>query len=138
MSTILSAILGVILISLVLLDAFETVVFPRRVTRRLLRLTRAFYLYSWSLWASVVSWALSGRRRENLLSVYGPISLPILMGLWAVLLISGFALLFWAFGPLARTAEMAPGFVSSFYFSATTFFTLGLGDTIPTTPPRVC
>ena len=135
MSTILSAILGVILISLVLLDAFETVVFPRRVTRRLLRLTRAFYLYSWSLWASVVSWALSGRRRENLLSVYGPISLPILVGLWAVVLISGFALLFWAFGPLARAAEMAPGFLSSFYFSATTFFTLGLGDTIPTTPP---
>ena len=62
-------------------------------------------------------------------------SLPVLVGLWAVLLISGFALLFWAFGPLARAAEMAPRFLSSFYFSATTFFTLGLGDTIPTTTP---
>jgi hypothetical protein len=77
--TILSAILGVILISLVLLDAFETVVFPRRVTRKL-RLTRAFYRYSWSLWSSVISSAFSVRRRENFLSVYGPISLPILVG----------------------------------------------------------
>ncbi len=117
-----------------MLDAFETVVFPRRVTRRL-RLTRAFYRYSWSLWSSVISWAFSGRRRENLLSVYGPMSLPILVGLWAFVLISGFALLFWAFGPLARAAEMSPGFLSSLYFSATTFFTLGLGDTIPTTTP---
>ncbi len=132
MSTVLSAILGVILISYILLDAFETVVFPRRVTRRL-RLTRAFYQYSWSLWSSVISWALSGRRRENLLSVYGPISLPILVGLWAMVMISGFALLYWAFGPLARAAEMAPRFLSSLYFSATTFFTLGLGDTMPTT-----
>ncbi len=82
MTTILSATLGVILISLVLLDAFETVVFPRRVTRRL-RLTRVFYRYSWLLWSSVIMSAFSGRRRENLLSVYGPMSLPILMGFWA-------------------------------------------------------
>jgi hypothetical protein len=133
-STILSIVFGVILISLVLLDAFETVVFPRRVTRRL-RLTRAFYRYTWLLWSSVIESASSGRRRENLLSVYGPMSLPTLVGFWALMLISGFALLYWAFGPLARGAGMSPGFLSSLYFSATTFFTLGLGDTIPTTPP---
>lgn len=134
MSTILTAALGVILISLVLLDAFETVVFPRRVTRRL-RPTRVFYRYSWSLYSSVIASAFYGRRRENLLSVYGPMSLPVLVGLWAFVLISGFALLFWAFGPLARAAGASPGFPNSLYFSATTFFTLGLGDTIPTTPP---
>ncbi|MGC1404003.1 MAG: potassium channel family protein [Thermodesulfobacteriota bacterium] len=134
MTTILSATLGIILISFVLLDAFETVVFPRRVTRRL-RLTRVFYRYSWLLWSSVITSAFSGRRRENLLSVYGPMSLPILMGFWAFVLISGFALLYWAFGPLARAAGASPGFLNALYFSATTFFTLGLGDTIPTTPP---
>jgi hypothetical protein len=133
-SIILSIVFGVILISLVLLDAFETVVFPRRVTRRL-RLTRAFYRYTWLLWSSVIESAFSGRRRENLLSVYGPMSLPTLVGFWALMLISGFALLYWAFGPLARGAGMSPGFLSALYFSATTFFTLGLGDTIPTTPP---
>ncbi len=133
-STILIATLGVGLISLVLLDAFETVVFPRRVTRRL-RLTRAFYRYSWLLWSSVIESAFSGRRRESLLSVYGPMSLPTLVGFWAFMLISGFALLFWAFGPLAGAAGASPGFLNALYFSATTFFTLGLGDTIPTTPP---
>ena len=117
-----------------MLDAFETVVFPRRVTRRL-RLTRAFYRYSWLLWSSVIESAFSGRRRENLLSVYGPMSLPTLVGFWALMLISGFALLFSAFGPLARASGTSPGFLTSLYFSATTFFTLGLGDTIPTTPP---
>ncbi len=134
MTTILSATLGIILISFVLLDAFETVDFPRRVTRKL-RPPRVFYRYSWLLWSSVITSAFSGRRRENLLSVYGPMSLPILMGFWAFVLISGFALLYWAFGPLARAAGASPGFLNALYFSATTFFTLGLGDTIPTTPP---
>jgi hypothetical protein len=127
-----SAVLGAVLISLALLDAFETVVFPRRVTRRL-RFTRIFYKYSWLLWSSLIVAIFSGRRRENLLSIYGPMSLPILLGLWAIILITGFALLYWTFGPMAKAGHAAGGFSSSLYFSTTTFFTLGLGDVMPAT-----
>lgn len=133
MHSILSATLGFILIGLALLDAFETVVFPRRVTRRL-RFTRVFYRYSWWMWSSAVESTFSGRRRENLLSIYGPMSLLLLLGFWALMLISGFALLYWAFGHLAKAPETAIGFIHSLYFSATTFFTLGLGDIVPTAP----
>ena len=40
------ALLGGGVIALVLWDAFETIILPRRVTRRF-RLTRAFYRYTW-------------------------------------------------------------------------------------------
>lgn len=133
MYSILSATLGFILIGLALLDAFETVVFPRRVTRRL-RLTRVFYRYSWLMWSSAVESTFSGRRRENLLSIYGPMSLLLLLGFWALMLISGFSFLYWPFGHLAKAPEAATGFIRSLYFSATTFFTLGLGDIVPATP----
>ena len=136
MSTILSAILGVILISLVLLDAFETVVFPRRVTRRLLRLTRAFYLYSWSLWASVVSWALSGeapgKPLERLRS-HIPSDFDRVMGRAADLRFRPLVLGLWTLG---QDSGNGSGIRQSFYFSATTFFTLGLGGTIRDHPPR--
>ncbi len=126
-------IIGIVLVALALSDAFETVIFPRRVTRRL-RLTRLYFRYSWRIWSSSIAWMVSGRRRESLLSLYGPLSLPLLLALWAFMLISGFALLFHTFGPLAGAGEPSPGFLNALYFSATTFFTLGLGDVIPATP----
>ena len=46
---ILVAILGIALLLIVLWDAFETIVLPRRVTRKL-RLTRLFYRSTWRPW----------------------------------------------------------------------------------------
>ncbi len=126
------AVFGSALILLVLWDAFETVVFPRRVTRKL-RLARTFYRHSWLLWSTFSAALFSARRREQLLSFYGPLSLIILLSLWAGILISGFALLYWASGPFLQAAAVHSGFGTSLYFSGTTFFTLGLGDTIEAT-----
>ena len=42
----MAAIAGLVLLAVVLWDAFETVVLPRRVNRRL-RLTRLFYRATW-------------------------------------------------------------------------------------------
>jgi len=60
---IAAVIIGIALILVVLWDAFETVVLPRRVTRRL-RLVRAFYRLTWPLWSGAVH-ALSSRRRQE-------------------------------------------------------------------------
>ena len=132
--SILAIIVGVALIVIVLADAFETVVFPRRVTRRI-RLVRLFYRTTWWLWTSLGRLLFSKRKRrqENYLSYYGPLSLPLLLGFWAGVLIAGFALLYWAPDHAIRTADGVVTFDAALYFSGTTFFTLGLGDIVPLT-----
>ncbi len=131
--TILSALLGASLILIVLWDAFETIILPRRVTRRF-RLTRLFYRRTWFLWKKVAGALFSGRHQETYLSFFGPISLLLLLTLWAVFLITGFALLHWATGSALATTGGSHGFSTDLYLSATTFFTLGLGDVVPRTP----
>jgi len=130
----LSAILGVALVLIVLGDAFETIVLPRRVTRQL-RLARLFFRYTWRPWLALVSSMPSGKRQETYLSFYGPLSLLLLLMVWATGLIVGFAFLYWANGSAIHTAGGIPGFSMDLYLSATSFFTLGLGDVIPQTPP---
>ena len=122
---------GIFFILVVLWDAFETVVLPRRVTRRL-RLVRLFYRLTWPLWTAGVRMS-SRRKQDNYLSYYGPLSLPILLGIWAAVLIIGFALLYWAPGNAIKTQEGQAGFATCLYFSGTTFFTVGLGDVSPST-----
>ncbi len=126
---ILGVSLGVILILGVLWDAFETVVLPRRVSRRL-RFARAFFKGLWTGWSVVGRRWREGPRRENYLSVYGPLSLVLLIGLWAAGLVLGFALVQWG-----MATPLSPGVGRSFaghlYLSGTSFFTLGLGDLAP-------
>jgi len=123
-----------LVIVLVLWEGFETVVLPRRVTRRF-RLTRFFYRSTWLPWSALVSRAIPARRREDWLSVYGPLSLLFLLSIWAGGLITGFALLHWATGPALFTHDGQGGFLTDLYLSGTTFFTLGLGDVVPRSNP---
>ena len=127
---ILIGVLGVGLIMLVLWDAFETIILPRRVTRRL-RLTRLFYRHSWRLYSTLGFSLMSPRRREGYLSFYGPLSLLTLVGLWGLSLMIGFACLHWATGTQLNTPDGQHNFLTDLYLSGTTFFTLGLGDVTP-------
>ena len=129
---ILAGVLGVSFIIIALWDAFETVVLPRRVTRRV-RLTRLFYRYTWRLWSALAHSVSSGRRLENYLSFYGPLSLIFLLIIWAVILVVGFAILYWVPGNAVKTPEGTVAFTTCIYYSGTTFFTLGLGDVTPST-----
>ncbi len=119
----LVAALGIVLLVVVLWDAFETVVLPRRVNRRL-RLTRLFYRGTWYPFAASARLVRPGNRREAYLSFYGPLSLLFLLALWATGLVTGFGLLQYAVGSVAALG-------GDLYFSGTTFFTLGLGDVAP-------
>ena len=130
---LLWAIVGIVLIGVVLLDAFETVVLPRRVAHGAW-LARLVIWTSWHLWSCPARgpWR-SGERRETYLSFYGPSALLLLIGVWATGLIGGFALLQWGLGvPFVATGGGA-GFGTTLYGSGTTFFTLGLGDVLPHT-----
>lgn len=125
----LVACVGIALVAGVLWDAFETVVLPRRVNRRV-RLTRLFYRSTWRVWSAVAR--RSGGRSATFLSLYGPLSLILLLALWAAGLIIGFGLLQWGLGSNVVTSTGARSLGTDLYVSGTTFFTLGLGDVVPT------
>jgi Ion channel len=129
----LATIVGAVIVAGVLLEAFETVVLPRRVTRRF-RITRFFYRSTWAPFSGLVRRIRNLRRREALLSLYGPVSLLLLIALWAFGLILGFALLQWAAGSNLNGAGLGHAFTTDLYFSGTTFFTLGMGDVAPHAP----
>jgi|WetSurMetagenome_2_1015567.scaffolds.fasta_scaffold00650_12 putative intracellular protease/amidase len=95
------------------------VVLPRRVTRRV-RLTRLFPRATWYPWSTLVHRISSGKHQENLLGFYGPLSLLVLLSLWAFMLIFGFGLLFYASGAAINTAGTSPGFATCLYLSGTT------------------
>ena len=126
---VLASLAGVAILVLVLWDAFEAIVLPRRVTRRF-RLTRLFYRATWTPWAAVARRLRPGKVRESLLSAFGPLSLLLLLAVWAVGLTIGFALLQWSGHSLEDSAR-GSSFATDLYMSGTTFFTLGLGDVIP-------
>jgi hypothetical protein len=130
---IFSTIAGVILIFAVLLDAFETVVLPRRV-RRHFRITVWFYRNTWRPWRRITSLIKSPGRRENFLGYFGPLSLIFLLVLWACGLIFGFALVQYGAGEHVQLSNEPITFGRLMYHSGETFFTLGYGDITPVSP----
>ena len=129
---VLSVIAGALLAALILWDAFQTMVLSRRVARRF-RPTRAFYRLLWNPVRAATRRLPPGRARENVLTVFGPLSLLLLIALWAFGLVVAFGLLHWGLGPQLWDANGVAGFGVDLYGSATTFFTLGLGDVTPRT-----
>jgi hypothetical protein len=121
---------GVACLFIVLLDAFQTIILPRRATGHL-RLTRIFYIATWRPWSFLTRRLRNPRKRETVLSFYGPLSLILLLVVWASVMVLGFGLLYFALGsPFVDAAHQA-GFQSDLYVSGTTIFTLGLGDVTP-------
>src|SRR5882762_976186 len=127
---IFSAIAGIISILAILLDAFETVVLPRRV-RGSFRISSWFYRRTWIPWRKLAGRIRGQARRENFLGYFGPLSLIFLLALWAAGLIFGFALLQYGAGEHFRLSDEPITFGVLVYHSGETFFTLGYGDIIP-------
>lgn len=124
-------IVGIACLVSVLLDAFETVILPRRATGQF-RLTRLFYGMTWRPWRWASTRVRHPRKRETMLSFYGPLSLVFLIATWAAGLILGFGLIYFAFpAPFIDPRGMAHPLLTDLYASGTTLFTLGLGDVVP-------
>jgi Ion channel len=123
---------GAAILIIVIWDAFESIILPRRVTRQF-RLTRLFYRTSWGIWKFACGLIPSRRLRETAMGVFGPISLLILLAIWAVGLVLGFGLMQYGAGSAVSlsAAGVSPSFWTDIYLSGTTFFTLGLGDVVP-------
>ena len=129
---LIATVSGILLVLVILWDAFETIVLSRRVSQKF-RLTRLFYRAIWPPWSTVARSIPPGNKRENFLMVFGPLSLILLLGAWAAGLICSYALLHWGLGSHLSASDGAHGFRTDLYMSGTTFFTLGLGDVTPGT-----
>jgi Ion channel len=125
---------GFVILWAILLDAFETVVLPRRVLRNF-KLTAYFYRRTWIPWRRIASKIKKTSRQQNFLGYFGPLSLILLLGFWAAGLIFGFALIQFGIGGHEQLNREPLTFGKIIYHSGETFFTLGYGDIVPTSGP---
>jgi hypothetical protein len=125
-----ASIFGITLIFLILMDAFETVVLPRRIKRHF-RIASWFYKNTWNFWTRVGLHIKSASRREGFLAYFGPLSLIVLLGFWALGLIFGFACVQYGLGEHLTLVNEKLTFGKVIYLSGETFFTLGYGDITP-------
>ena len=121
---------GVAIFLVVAWDAFETIILPRRVTRKF-RLTRFYYLLTWRTWKLCARLLPTRKARETFLGFFGPISLLFLIGVWAIGLVLSFGLMQYGAGSAVNVSGANASILTDLYLSGTTFFTLGLGDVIP-------
>jgi hypothetical protein len=125
---------GLVCVFAALLDAFQTVILPRRATGRF-QLTRLFYIFTWTPWSAIASRIKHPRKRETAFSFYGPLSLVFLIAAWAAALVFGFALMYNGLGShLTDSLGVKADLRTDLYVSGTTLFTLGLGDVVPRNP----
>jgi len=127
MATLIAVVLAFALLGIVLQDAFEVMLLPRRVRRRT-RLTRFYFRGAWAAWSAIGLRLAAGAGRERFLSVFGALSMVVLFAVWTTTLIIGFGLLEWA---VQGGREAASPLREQLYMSGVTFFTLGYGDVVP-------
>jgi hypothetical protein len=130
-TSIPAVIFGIVIIGVVLQDAFETVVLPRRVTRQF-KLTAWFLRRTWIPWKKIAGRIRTPSLQQSFLGYFGPLSLITLLIFWAVSLIMGFALLQYGIGGHEQLSNEPITFGRIIYHSGETFFTLGYGDIVPT------
>lgn len=123
------ALFSVVVMVFILVEGFETLVLPRRIERPL-RMVTAFYKTFWSIWRTLARLAPPAHQ-DNVLSIFGPLSLLMLLSIWALGLIVSFATLEWSLGSPITAPEGTPTYGTYLYLSATTFVTLGFGDVTP-------
>jgi hypothetical protein len=131
--SVLAMLVGIALLLIVLQDAFEVMLLPRRVQRNL-RFMRLYFRAIWSIWSGLGARLPAGARRERFLSVFGALSMVLLFAIWATALILAFALIEWSLqAPATLSDDVISALSEQAYMSGVTFFTLGYGDVVPHT-----
>jgi hypothetical protein len=124
--------LGLALIILVLFDVFKSVIVPR-ITSRLFRI--APFLVGRLLWPTYKKLALIGPLRKvsiGMLETFGPASFVVLVLVWLVLMVSGYAFLLFSFRD--SVTPHIRDFGEALYFAGASVLTIGYGDVVASTP----
>jgi len=121
---------GVFFLLLVFYDIYSTII---RATRHSGPISEYLNRGLWRLATSLTK-NFERRRRHRILSTVGPLLMPFLIGIFILLMLSGFALIY--------LPRMETGFkfddeangsrtLQAFYFSGITLLTIGFGDILP-------
>src|SRR6266516_2341434 len=108
-----------------------------RAARGRFRLTRVLFLTVWRPWKWIGLRAKTPQGRERVLAAAAPISLFILLAVWAALITVGYGLILWS--PAFVHGVHGPGdgnLPTALYFSGTSLFTIGFGDVVATGAAR--
>jgi hypothetical protein len=130
--SILSILVGLLFIFAALNDVFQSVVVPRAVGRRY-RISFVLWRGLWKLWPTLAFtlYKSDEQKREDFLALFAPLSLVVLLLVWAITLIVGYGFVFWAmrggFNPPLHSLGQA------IYFAGTSALTIGYGDIVGTT-----
>lgn len=119
-------VLGLAMVVTVLADLVNTLV-ATTTSRNRWWLTRVVYRLQWGLVRAVASRMQATRARETLLSTFAPVSILVLLAVWAVQQIVGFGLVWWGIGGV----EGVTGLGDSLYYSGVVYFTVGFGEVVP-------
>ncbi len=120
----LVGVLGGALIALILAEFFVMIVLPRRV-KRSVRLARRVFILTW-IPARALGRRLPGRSGDTFLGIFGPLGVLVVLGLWAVGVILGFAALQWAGGSHVVSGHTGT-FGDDLYFSGGAFLSAAGG-----------
>ncbi len=125
MISVLSFVLGVILLALVFWDVFQTIVVPRP-TPGVFRLGRYIIRGSWRVVRAIGT--RGEARHERLLGLFAPAVTIALLVAWVVGLVLGYGLVLYALRDELRPVPADLG--TTAYFGATSVLTLGFGDVV--------
>lgn len=122
--SVLLTLAGAALVALMLREVFHTIFHPSGRGELSMLVFRSV-------------WALTGKLGGRARALSGPLSMVLVIGLWATGLVVGWALVYWpalpgsfVFAAPLRAGAQA-GFVDALYFSGVTQATLGFGDITP-------
>lgn len=127
---VLAFLAGSLLVLVTLWECFETMILPRAILRAG-RITHLFYRSTHWFERTVVRRTPWEGLKKTILGVYGPLSVLLLIGFWAILIIVGFGLVHFGLHTHFKESNESLTFGNLVYFSGSTFFTLGYGDLTP-------
>ncbi|MDP9245455.1 MAG: potassium channel family protein [Chloroflexota bacterium] len=128
---LLEALTGVALVIWVLNDVFTTVILPRPAPARF-RPAGLLTRWSWKLWRTYADASPTPDHREQRLGIFAPAVVMMLLGLWIVLLICGFALIMHSVAD--EISPPLPDLGTALYLAAVSLLTIGYGDFVPSQP----